>query len=152
MERELADKRVEPNSGLGRAYNYMLKRWDQLTLFLRKAGVPLDNNVCEQALRMAIRHRRSSPFYGSARRRARDLLMSLIHTAQLRAENRFEYLTPCCRTRRRPLTRLPTGWPGLTAPRSRAPQLPRATPPRQVRRKLPDPRRTAISGQHRFRL
>jgi transposase len=94
MESELKDKRVEPNSGLGKAYNYMLKRWDKLTLFLRKAGVPLDNNVCEQALKMAIRHRRNSLFYRSERgAEIGDMLMSLLHTAQLRAENPFEYLS-----------------------------------------------------------
>ena len=36
---------VEPNSGLGKALNYLLKRWDELTLFLRWAGAPLDNNL-----------------------------------------------------------------------------------------------------------
>jgi transposase len=72
----------------------MLKRWDKLTLFLRKPGVPLDNNVCEQALKMAIRHRRNSLFYRSERgAEIGDMLMSLIHTAQLRADNPFEYLT-----------------------------------------------------------
>jgi Transposase IS66 family len=93
LEGELHDKRVEPNSGLGKAYNYMLKRWDKLTLFLRKAGVPLDNNACEQALKLAIRHRRNSLFYRSERgAEVGDMLMSLLHTAQLRAENPFEYL------------------------------------------------------------
>ncbi len=93
MEQELEHKRVEPNSGLGKAYNYVLKRWDKLTLFLHKPGVPLDNNVCEQALKMAIRHRRNSLFYRSERgAEVGDMLMSLIHTAQLRDENPFEYL------------------------------------------------------------
>jgi len=36
----LAEKKVEPNSGLGQAIGYMLKRWDPLTLFLRQAGAP----------------------------------------------------------------------------------------------------------------
>jgi hypothetical protein len=53
----LEEKRVEPNSGLGEAINYMLKRWPALTLFLRQAGAPLDNNICERALKMAILHR-----------------------------------------------------------------------------------------------
>ena len=48
---------VEPNSGLGKALNYLLKRWDELTLFLRRAGAPLDNNLCEQALKRAILRR-----------------------------------------------------------------------------------------------
>lgn len=98
MEEDLRDKRVEPNSGLGDAYRYMLKRWDKLTLFLRKAGAPLDNNACERALKMAIRHRRNSMFYRSKRgAEVGDMIMSLIYTAELRAENPFEYLTAILR-------------------------------------------------------
>jgi hypothetical protein len=51
MKRQLDQKLVEPNSALGAAIQYMLKRWDQLTLFLRKPGAPLDNNICERALK-----------------------------------------------------------------------------------------------------
>lgn len=36
----LAEKRIEPNSTLGDAVNYMLKRWLKLTAFLRLAGMP----------------------------------------------------------------------------------------------------------------
>lgn len=98
MDAELANKRVEPNSELGRAYNYMLKRWDKLTLFLRKPGVPLDNNICERTLKMAIRHRRNSLFYRSERgAEIGDMFMSLIHTTELHGENPFEYLTAVLR-------------------------------------------------------
>ena len=38
FETQFAEKRVEPNSGLGEAITYCLKRWDRLTLFLREAG------------------------------------------------------------------------------------------------------------------
>jgi hypothetical protein len=98
MEEDLRDKRVEPNSGLGNAYRYMTKRWDKLTLFLRKAGAPLDNNACERALKMAIRHRRNSLFYRSERgAHTGDMFMSLIYTVELRGENPFEYLTAVLR-------------------------------------------------------
>jgi hypothetical protein len=63
MTEQLAHKLVEPNSGLGKAYDYMLKRWDKLTLFLQRQGAPLDNNICERALKLAIGHRRNSLFY-----------------------------------------------------------------------------------------
>jgi transposase len=56
MAAELAEKRIEPNSDLGQAFNYFLKRWEKFTLFLRKPGAPLDNNIAERALKMAIRH------------------------------------------------------------------------------------------------
>jgi transposase len=63
MSAQLEQRRVEPNSSLGAALNYMLKRWEPLTLFLRKAGAPLDNNVTERALKRAIRHRKNSLFF-----------------------------------------------------------------------------------------
>jgi transposase len=94
MLAELEEKRVEPNSELGKAYRYMLKRWDKLTLFLHRPGVPLDNNICEQTLKMAIRHRRNSLFYRSERgAEIGDMFMALIHNAELRGENAFDYLT-----------------------------------------------------------
>jgi transposase len=49
MREKLDGKHVEPNSGLGEAIRYMLKHWEPLTLFLRQAGAPLDNNACEAA-------------------------------------------------------------------------------------------------------
>jgi transposase len=94
MEEQLAQKRVEPNSGIGEAFNYLLKRWDKFTLFLRVPGAPLDNNICERALKMAIKHRNSSLFYRSQRgARVGDMYMSLIHTAELCDGNPFDYLT-----------------------------------------------------------
>jgi hypothetical protein len=42
---QIEQKQVEPNSALGQSINYMLGHWDRLTLFLRVAGAPLDNNV-----------------------------------------------------------------------------------------------------------
>ena len=91
---ELDERRVEPNSGLGQAYHYLLKRWQELTLFLRVPGAPLENNICERALKMAIRHRNNSLFYRSERgAEVGDLYMALIHTAQLHGENAFHSLT-----------------------------------------------------------
>jgi hypothetical protein len=93
MLAEFDEKRVEPNSGLGDAFQYLLKRWDKLTLFLRVPGAPLDNNTCERALKMAIRHRNNSLFYRSQRgARVGDIYMALIYTAELHDENPFEYL------------------------------------------------------------
>ena len=63
LGRQLADRRVEPNSSLGTAISYMLKYWERLTLFLRVPGAPLDNNVCERALKRAILHRKNALFY-----------------------------------------------------------------------------------------
>jgi hypothetical protein len=49
MEAQLAEHQVEPNSGLGKAIQYMLRHWMPLTLFLREAGAPVDNNLVTAA-------------------------------------------------------------------------------------------------------
>jgi transposase len=89
----LSEHKVEPNSGLGEAIGYMLKHWMKLTLFLRVAGAPLDNNVCERALKKAILHRKNALFYKTQNgAHVGDTFMSLIHTAELNGENPFDYL------------------------------------------------------------
>jgi len=47
LEVELAECKTEPNSGWG-AIRYLLRHWQPLTLFLRQAGPPLDNNLVEE--------------------------------------------------------------------------------------------------------
>ena len=90
---KLDDHLVEPNSGLGTAIAYMLKHWAKLTLFLRVPGAPLDNNICERALKKAILHRKNAPLYKSlAGARVGDVFMSLIHTAELNGIAPFEHL------------------------------------------------------------
>jgi len=94
LTRQLDEKLAEPNSALGSAIRYMLKHWDKLTLFLRQAGAPLDNNVCERALKKAILHRKNALFYKTQNgARVGDLFMSLIYTCQLNEANPFDYLT-----------------------------------------------------------
>jgi hypothetical protein len=94
MTAELKARKVEPNSGLGEAMTYMLKHWEKLTLFLRQAGAPLDNNVCERALKKAILHRKNAYYYKTAEgARVGDMFMSLIHTCELNKINSFNYLT-----------------------------------------------------------
>jgi transposase len=93
LERQFDEKLVEPNSALGEAIRYLLKRWEPLTLFLRTAGAPLDNNVCERALKKAILHRKNSMFYKTRHgARVGDMYMSLIYTCELNGANAFEYL------------------------------------------------------------
>jgi hypothetical protein len=94
LKRQFDEKLVEPNSALGTAINYLKKHWSKLTLFLRKAGAPLDNNLCERALKKAILHRKNSLFFKTPNgARVGDLYMSLIHTCELNAVNPFDYLT-----------------------------------------------------------
>jgi transposase len=94
MNEQFSSKKVEPNSGLGQAIKYMLKHWEKLTLFLRVAGAPLDNNICERALKKAILHRKNALFYKTQHgANVGDLFMSLIYSCQLCAANSFDYLT-----------------------------------------------------------
>ena len=94
LQTQFDERRVEPNSSLGEAIAYMLQHWQKLTLFLRVPGAPLDNNICERALKMAIRHRHNSLFYKTMRgAEIGDLYMSLIHTCYLCGASPMDYLT-----------------------------------------------------------
>lgn len=94
MNQQLDENLVEPNSGLGEAIRYMLKHWEPLTLFLREGGAPLDNNLCERALKKAILHRKNAYYYKTENgARVGDKFMSLIHTCELNDVNPFDYLT-----------------------------------------------------------
>jgi len=93
MREQFAQRKVEPNSGLGEAIQYMQKHWERLTLFLRKPGAPLDNNICERALKKAILHRKNALFFKTLNgARVGDRFMTLIHTAELNGVPPFEYL------------------------------------------------------------
>jgi len=94
MSQQLELKLVEPNCGLGQAFSYMHRHWDPLTLFLRQAGAPLDNNICERGLKMAIMHRKNSMGYKTQNgARLGDMFMSIIHTCRLCAVNPLDYLS-----------------------------------------------------------
>jgi transposase len=93
MKQKVDQREVEPNSGLGEAIAYMQKHWEPLTLFLREPGAPLDNNICERALKKAILHRKNALFFKTDEgARVGDLYLSLIYTAQLAGANAFDYL------------------------------------------------------------
>jgi len=110
LRAQFAEKKVEPNSGLGEAITYLLKHWDPLTLFLRKAGAPLDNNICERALKKAILHRKNSLFYKTENgAHVGDLYMSLIHTCELNGANPFDYLTEL-QNHASELAKIPAAW------------------------------------------
>lgn len=94
MEDQITGKKVEPNSSLGKAIQYMSKRWEKLTLFLRIPGVPLTNDTCERLLKTAIRHRNNSLFYKTeSGAQVGDILMSLIQNAIESGGSPFHYLT-----------------------------------------------------------
>lgn len=110
MKSQLSEKETEPNSGLGKAIQYMQRHWKPLTLFLREVGAPLDNNVVERALKKAILHRKNSLFYKTLHgAEVGDLYMSLIHTCELNNANPFDYLTELQKHSAEAAVR-PAGW------------------------------------------
>lgn len=93
LQRQFAERIIEPNSSLGAAILYMQKRWSELTLFLRIPSAPLDSNIVERALKKAILHRKAAMFYKTLNgARVGDVFMSLIYTAELNDVAPFEYL------------------------------------------------------------
>jgi transposase len=110
LERQLAERKAEPNSGLGKAITYLLRHWRPLTAFLRVGGAPLDNNIVERALKKVVLHRKNALFYRTLNgAQVGDLFMSLIHTCQLCGANSFDYLTELQRHARQ-LASNPTEW------------------------------------------
>jgi len=94
LEAQFAERKTEPNSGLGKAISYLLNHWLKLTLFLQQPGAPLDNNIVERALKKAILNRKNALFYRTLNGAAvGDLFLSLIHTCELNGANPFDYLT-----------------------------------------------------------
>jgi transposase len=98
MKAQFEERKTEPNSGLGEAIQYTQKHWLKLTLFLRVAGAPIDNNICERILKKAILHRKNSYFFKTEHgAHVGDIFMSLIHTAELCGVQPFPYLVALLR-------------------------------------------------------
>ncbi len=94
IDKLIAERLVEPNSELGKALTYMCKHWHKLTKFLTVAGAPIDNNVVERALKIAIRNRKAAMFYRSCYSAAiGGMLTSVIYTCHLAGINAHHYLT-----------------------------------------------------------
>jgi len=92
-EKAFEDKIVEPNSTLGKAINYILKHWEGLTCFLRIAGAPLDNNVLERELRLAVINRKNWYFYKTMMGAlVGDVMLSIIKTCEQNGVSSFDYL------------------------------------------------------------
>jgi transposase len=94
LVRQFDQRLVEPNSSLGGAISYMLRHWEKLALFLRVPGAPLDNNICERALKKAILHRKNALFYKTEHgAHVGDVFMSLIYTCEFCGANPLDYLS-----------------------------------------------------------
>jgi hypothetical protein len=93
LEQQTAERLVEPNSSLGKAIAYMLEHWETLTRVVTEPGAPLDNNVAERALKLAIRQRKNSLFYATEHSAyIASILTSVIATCVQAGVNALDYL------------------------------------------------------------
>jgi len=93
LEEQTRQRLVEPNSSLGKAIAYLVDHWETLTRVVTVPGVPLDNNVAERALKLAIRQRKNSLFYASEHSAyIASILTSVIATCVQAGVNALEYL------------------------------------------------------------
>jgi len=116
IEGEFRDRRVEPNSSLGKAFQYMLNHFEKLTRFLSAPGTPIDNNAAERVLKRFVLFRKNSLFYKTEHGAAvGGILMSLIESCRLNCANPWEYLLTLMRNkeeaRRNPAAFLPWNYP-----------------------------------------
>jgi transposase len=93
LEQQTAQRLVEPNSSLGKALAYMLEHWETLTRVLKEPGAPLDNNIAERAVKLAIRQRKNSLFYATEHSAyIASILTSVIATCVQAGVNALDYL------------------------------------------------------------
>src|SRR5512147_1791653 len=110
LEQQFQDRLVEPNSSLGKAFTYLLSRWETLTQFLRQPGAPIDSNPVERALKLIIRQRKNSLFYASPHSaQVASMLTSLIATGVQAGVNALAYLV-ALQTHRPAVCRQPAAW------------------------------------------
>jgi transposase len=93
LDAQFEERNVEPNSSLGKAFQYLLTHWQTLTRFLEVPGAPLENNTAERALKLAIRQRKNSLFYATDYSAyIASMLTSLIATCLHAGVNALDYL------------------------------------------------------------
>ena len=117
MERELREKRVEPNSSLGKAVAYFQNHYKELLQFCQVAGAPIDNNVAEQALKAPAMIRKNSYFFKTSNGACvGGIILSVLITCRLNGGNIWIYLVGVLRNaaevKRNPCAFLPWVYKG----------------------------------------
>ena len=93
MDEQMAEKKVEPNSSLGKAIDYFVTHYEGLSAYLRYAGAPLDNNASERILRPVVIIRKNSYGYKTNRgAKTAAIIQSVIQTCRLNGTNVWQYL------------------------------------------------------------
>jgi hypothetical protein len=121
LEQQTGERLVEPNSSLGKAMAYLVDHWDTLTRFLTVPGAPLDNNVAERALKLAIRQRKNSLFYATEHSAyIASILTSVIATCIQAGVNALDYLV-AVQEHRQEVFATPSAWLPWNYPRAAVP-------------------------------
>ena len=91
---EKAQHEVPPTRVLGKAINYTLKYWPELSRYHENGDWPIDNNVAENAIRPFVIGRKNWLFSNSQRgATASANLYSLIETAKANGREPYQYLS-----------------------------------------------------------
>lgn len=86
-------KLVEPNSPLGKGISYILNHWEKMTYFYKIEGMPLDNNILEEKLRLPVLNRKNFLFFKTTMGAlVGNIIMSVIKTCDANKINSFEYM------------------------------------------------------------
>jgi hypothetical protein len=110
LEQQFEERNVEPNSSLGKACAYLLNHWQTLTRFLQVEQAPLEKNLVERALKLAIRQRKNSLFYATdSSASIASMLTSLIATCLHAGVNALAYLV-ALQEHRTAVFRDPAAW------------------------------------------
>lgn len=110
IDEQFQQRRVEPNSALGKAFAYLQRHWQGLTQFLSQRHAPLDSNAVERALKRVVLHRKNALFFRTEHGAAvGDILMSVIETCRVNGIRAGDYLLQVLRNRRA-VWDDPSGW------------------------------------------
>lgn len=87
-------QKVAPKNTLGKALNYTLKYWEELSRYIGNGNWPIDNNLAENAIRPFVVGRKAWLFSNSQRgAKASANLYSLIETAKANHCEPYQYLS-----------------------------------------------------------
>ena len=89
----IKQKKIEPNSSMGKAIAYLNNHWEAFTLFLRIPDVPLTNNDSERLIKRAVLNRKNAYFFrNETGAKIADILMSVMETCVLNGVNPCNFL------------------------------------------------------------
>jgi len=92
-EEALNDPDLETHSQVATAFRYIVKYYKELTAFCRIEGAPIDNNECEETLKLAIIVRKNSYFFQTQNGAdVVDIILTIIATCERTGTNAYDYL------------------------------------------------------------